>query len=331
METNLDILQILLNYPLLSEAQLARLMKWRGVSLNYRLQNLRRLGWVTSLRGAEFSATPPPLYLDTVEGIKHLAAQEGLAVGEYAREKKFSSAYVAALALRRERVWALRELMLNLFQRDDLADALLSYVPQWQLTAWDVEIKLDVNELARSFDLFLTKRLPLVPLHGIICIARGLSDQCLLGFEYDTGRGPIAAVRERWEQLLEAHSYFPLFDHQFAESPLLMLLIAANEERLGEHLDLLRDLARHKHLQVPEGFFTTTNALPQLEKTRHAPIWCDLARALFECVTPQPLFRLLKPTAGHYPNVHRLWQRTPHRHDHPFAISRLKATTGTRV
>lgn len=331
METNLVVLQILLNYPLLSEAQLARLMKWRGISLNYRLQNLRRRGWVTSLRGAQFSATPPPLYLVTVEGFKHLAVQEGLAIGEYAREKEFSSAYVASLALRRERVWALRELMLNLFQRDDLADALLSHIPQWQLTGWDVEIKLDWNELARSYDFFLPKRLPRMALHGSTYVVRGPSDICLLGFEYDTGRGPIAAVRQRWEQLLEAQSYFPLFDPQFAESPILMLLIAANGERLGEYLDLLRDLARHKHLQLAEGFCTTAQALAQLEKTRHAPIWYDLSRALFEPVTPQPLFGLLKPTAGHYANLLRLWQRTPHRLDHPFAISRLKATTGTRV
>lgn len=331
METNLDILETLFDYPLLSEAQLAHLMKWRGVSLKYRLQNLRRRGWLTSLRGAQFSATPPLLYLVTAEGIKHLAAQEGLGVGEYAREKKFSSAYVAALILRRERVWALRELMHNLFQRDDLADALHSHVPQWQLTAWDVEIKLDWNELARSYDFFLLKPLPRMALHGIACIARGLSEQCLLGFEHDTGRGPIAAVRERCEQLLEAQSYFPLFDPQFAEAPLVMLLVAANEERLNEYLDLLRDLARHKNLQVPEGFFTTAQALAQLEKTRHAPIWFDLARALFESVTPQPLFRVLKPTAGHFSDVHRLWRRTPHRLDHPFAISHLKATTKTRV
>lgn len=324
---NHDLLCVFLKHPLLSESQVERYLSGTGMYIKRRMQTLRRHGWIASVRGTQFSSTVPPLYFVTVAGIKYLAAQFWSAPGEYAKRARYSSAYVAALILRRERVWALREVMLNLFPEHDFGFIPTLQTSQWRMTNWDLEIKLDFTELARSFEFALIKRLSVVPLQGITWLDRGTSEWCLLGFEYDTGYEPIAAVRQRWEQLVETPSYFPPFGSQYAESPLLMILIAANESRAVEYLRLFREISRHKHLRIPEGFFTTTSELVQLQASQHAAIWRDIALSMIEEVSPQPLFLVLKPMAGQTPDVPRLWQRSPHRLDHPFLVPRLQALT----
>lgn len=324
---NKEILEALLDHPFLSLSQLERFLAWRGTNFERRIQALRRHGWIASVRGAQFTALPPPLYSVTPAGIKHLAAEARMTPGEFARRRRFSTAYSAALVLRRERVWGVRELMLNLFAAESWTRHALAPRPRWGMLCWDVEVKLDFNELGLMLGLAFLRRPPVVPLHGITLVHKTDSGWRLLGVEFDTGRGPIAAVSARWEQLDEASSYFPTFAPEDPESPVLMLLVAADDARLVEYLQLLRGIGRRKRLSLPNGFATTASQIPELRSNPDAPIWWDLVRLLFEDVPAQPLSGALKGYVRGNPEPYRLWQRTPRRLDHPLAITHLPSRT----
>ncbi len=274
------VLECLRDDPFLSSDQLALLLGWKKRTLQWHLERARRAAHVRRYAGRQPGIRARALYALTRAGLKRLACLEGISLEEYLESNQYHTSRLDRLALVLERAFQVRSLLLH-----------LQTAPwDWSMKNWDVEVELEFWRQERPIR---------VSFHGIALLKNQTGHSLGLVIEYDTNQAPVKSERLRLAHFCEG-MYDGRYSQGFHENKFpVLVLIAADQERLNEYRSLLRGLDMIAG-EVPETFFTTRDKLPQLYQDIHARIWTREFKveepvSLFSGIvgTPDPLSDVL--------------------------------------
>ena len=239
--------------PFLSREQLQRLFGWRKRTVQWYLQHARRAGLVRTYDGHLSVIPTKSLWTLTRAGLAQLAHGEGRELLDYLKRYQYDRVRLDRLALVLERVWQVRSFLIHLQKT----------AWEWQAQTWDVEVEIE----------FWRREDP-IPYagHGIALLDNSEGRSLALLIEYDLDLAPVKAERLRFAHLAEGMREGRFLENYGENKFPVLVILAANEERLHDYLTLLRELIRVGG-SMPYLFLTTRDQLPWFYRDGQTPIW----------------------------------------------------------
>lgn len=270
------VLQVLLEHPYLDPTWIGEYLG-APVRVNKALSLLRIRGYAERCTFTREETALRSVWAITPEGVSALAERQGIEQAELERTRTYRRGRMVWLALNLERVTQVRRFVKlleglnpsNAGPRQSLAlapvAAPVAPLWKWQIVSWQEEIQVETRP---------GKFISPAAFHSQVMLKHCEAERflrCLI--EYDNPNVPVQAQRERFGRWLRAQRTQNTFDR---EGDLLMpalVVIAHNEYRLNDYIELFRQLALRYRFALP-GIYLAAEA--DIDTTRANPtqrIW----------------------------------------------------------
>lgn len=273
------VLKVLLAHPYLDPSWVAEYLG-APVRVNKALSLLHARGYAQRWMFTREQTALRSVWAITPEGVSALARRQGVQEAELIGTYCYRRGRMTWLLLNLERVTQVRRLMKileglnppNTGPRNALAlvPIAMSRSPawKWQIVSWHEEIQVEGKQ---------GKFTPPVAFHGGVVLRHCENGRQLRFFiEYDNPNVPVQAQRDRFVRWLMAQQQAHSFD---AEGNLLMpaiAIVAQNEYRLSDYVEVFRQIALRYRLSLPGIYLAVETAVDAARGNPAQHIWYNV-------------------------------------------------------